>query len=202
MGDFLFIYFKEEMKNIAIFGSGAGTNAEKIIEYFSHHPTIKVALVVSNKHEAGILKVALNNDIPSVVVNRGDFYSTDKLIILMKEKEIDLIVLAGFLWMIPENILKNYPDKLLNIHPALLPEFGGKGMYGMKVHEQVHQSGKLKTGISIHKVNEHYDEGEIVFQTTCDIDSSDTPASIATKVQQLEHHYYPIIIERVMSDEL
>ena len=188
------------MKNIAIFASGSGTNAENIIQYFKKNEKIEVKLVLSNKKDAYVLERAKNHNIPVIVFNRDTLYNTDDLIIILKEFSIDLIVLAGFLWLMPDNIIKTYPNKIINIHPALLPKYGGKGMYGMKVHETVINNNEKESGITIHYVNEFYDEGKIVFQTKCPVDETDTPDSLAEKVHELEYEYFPMIIEKLLSD--
>ncbi len=183
------------MNRIAIFASGSGTNAEKIIRHFNHHPQIEVAMLMSNKPDAYALTRAANLGVPASVFSRIEFQDgtvSDSLI----KAGITHIVLAGFLWLIPENLTRNFPDRIINIHPSLLPAFGGKGMYGNRVHQAVKDAGASETGISIHLVNEHYDEGRILFQAKCSISDSDTPDSIAEKVHALEYMYYPELIEQ------
>ena len=187
------------MTNIAIFASGTGSNARKIIEYFKNSPDIKVALVVSNKKDAGVLEIAREHGIPTQVIDRKMFYETEDLLGILKKHEIGFVVLAGFLWLIPSYLVKSFEKKMVNIHPALLPKFGGKGMYGMRVHEAVKETGETETGITIHWVNEHYDEGNIVFQTSCVVSPEDSPADIARKVQQLEHRHFPTVIEQLIT---
>lgn len=187
------------MLNIAIFASGAGSNARKIIEYFKNSPDIRVALVVSNKKDAGVLDIAREHGIPTQVIDRQMFYETQDLPGILKKHEISFIVLAGFLWLLPSYLVKTYEKRIVNIHPALLPKFGGKGMYGMRVHEAVQKSGETESGITIHWVNEHYDEGDIVFQASCPVSPGDTPADIARKVQQLEHRHFPNVIEKLIN---
>lgn len=179
---------------IAIFASGSGTNAEKIVTYFKGHPSIGVAAILTNNPNAGVLARAKRLNIPAKVVTKEEYLSTDILDWLQKEK-ITHIVLAGFLWLIPSHLLKAFPDKMINIHPALLPKFGGKGMYGMKIHELIHQLNETETGITIHLVNENYDEGKILYQDKCVVDRGDTPQQIAEKVHQLEYTCYPRVIE-------
>jgi phosphoribosylglycinamide formyltransferase 1 len=179
---------------IAIFASGSGTNAEKIVTYFKGHPSICVAAILSNNPTAGVLERAKRLNIPAKVATKDEYLSMEILNWLQKEK-ITHIVLAGFLWLIPAHLLKAFPDKMINIHPALLPKFGGKGMYGMKIHEMIRQMNETKTGITIHLVNENYDEGKILYQDKCVVDMDDTPQQIANKVHQLEYACYPPVIE-------
>lgn len=186
-------------KNIAIFASGEGTNAQRIIDYFKNSEKIRVALVVSNKETANVLNRAKAASIETYLLSKADFVENDTTIRFLKSKNIDLIVLAGFLWMIPENLVKAFPNKIINIHPALLPKFGGKGMYGMNVHNAVIQAKEQQSGISIHFVNEHYDEGEIISQHTCTVSENDTPESLAIKIHELEYEFFPIAIEKVLS---
>ena len=186
------------MKNIAIFASGSGTNAQNIAEYFKPDKNIRVSLILANKPDALVLERARKLSIPSLVFSRKDFYECDHVLNIIQEYKIDFIVLAGFLWMIPNNLLKAFPRRIINIHPALLPKYGGKGMYGDKVHQAVIQSGDKKTGISIHYVNDHYDEGEIIFRKSFDIQPGDTAESIAKKVHALEYKYFPVVIEEIV----
>ena len=186
------------MHNIAIFASGSGTNAQNIAEYFKHHPGIRIALVLSNKPDAYVLQRAVKLGIPTFVFDRRLFYETEDVMEVLKRFEIDFIVLAGFLWLVPQYLLKAFPSRMVNIHPALLPKFGGKGMYGDKVHQAVIESGEKRSGISIHFVNDHYDEGEIIFQDSFDVLPGDTPESIAHRVHELEYKHFPRIIEEVV----
>ncbi len=187
------------MKRIAIFASGNGSNAQVISEYFNDHPEITVSLILSNKKEAYVLQRAKIMNIPSFVFSRQEFYKTDKVLNILKKYKIDFIVLAGFLWLVPENILKVYNNKIINIHPALLPKYGGKGMHGNRVHKAVIENHDKESGITIHKVNEKYDEGEIVFQVKCPVEKFDDHESLAKKVHQLEYKYYPKIIEKLLT---
>lgn len=187
------------MKNIAILASGAGSNAQKIIEYFSNRMDISVHLIISNKKDAGVLSIAKLSGISSLVISKDSFYQSTDLLLALEKHEIDFIVLAGFLWFIPAYLIHNYPDRMVNIHPALLPKYGGKGMYGHFVHEAVHEAKELFSGITIHYVNEKYDEGSIVFQEKCEISPIDQPLDIAKKVQLLEHTYYPVVIDQLVS---
>lgn len=186
------------MKNIAIFASGSGTNAQQIAEYFSSSDLARIALILSNKPDAFVLERAKKFNIPTVTFSRKDFYESDIILDILKNHNIDIIVLAGFLWFVPDNILRGFPRRIINIHPALLPKHGGKGMYGEKVHQAVIQSGDKRTGITIHFVNDHYDEGEIIFQDSFEVLPGDTPESIAQKVHQLEYLHFPRIIENVV----
>ncbi len=190
------------MKNIAIFASGSGTNAQNIVEYFIDNKRINVSLILSNDKNAFVLKRAEKLNIPFQSFDKGDFYKSTNVIGLLKDYSIDFIVLAGFLWLIPLSLIKEYPNKMINIHPALLPKYGGKGMYGMKVHEMVIANGDGESGISIHYVNEKYDEGEIILQATIDILQSDTPESIAQKIHKLEYKHYPEVIKNCVINEV
>ena len=189
----------KSVKNIAILASGAGSNAQKILEHFSDRMDIAVRLIVSNKQEAGVLNIAKVASIDTFIVTRDSFYSTSDLLVELDKRNIDFIVLAGFLWLIPLYLIQHYPDRIINIHPALLPKYGGKGMYGHFVHEAVHLAKETHSGITIHYVNEKYDEGSIVFQERCEILPSDQPEDIARKVQVLEHSYYPTVIDQLVS---
>ena len=186
------------MKNIAIFASGSGTNAENIIAYFSTRNTAKVALVLSNKRDSFVLKWAAKHNIRSVFFDRKEFYVSGKVLRYLLLYKIDFVVLAGFLWLVPDNILELYHDRIINIHPALLPAYGGKGMYGESVHKAVIGNHEKESGISIHYVNDSYDKGEIIFQARCKVDASDTPDSLAKKVHVLEYQHYPIVIEDIV----
>lgn len=187
---------------LAIFASGGGTNAEQIIRYFKNHKNILVGMILSNNKDAFVLKRALKHKIPQFVFDRNTFYKEKSVDELLKLNEIDFIVLAGFMWLIPERFVKAYPNKIVNIHPALLPKYGGKGMYGHHVHEAVVKNREQKSGITIHWVNEQYDEGAIIYQATCAITSSDTPEDVAHKVHKLEYEHYPRIIEQVIMERL
>ncbi|MCW5912249.1 MAG: phosphoribosylglycinamide formyltransferase [Cyclobacteriaceae bacterium] len=181
---------------LAIFISGSGSNAEKIIAHFQNHESIKVALLLSNHAEAYGLQRAARYHIPTLVFNKTQFRESDEIVSVLKAAGVTHLVLAGFLWLIPQNLIEAFPHRIINIHPALLPKFGGRGMYGMRVHEAVKAAGETETGITIHEVNAHYDEGKILFQQKCRVENSDTPGQIAQKVQQLEHRHYPATIER------
>jgi phosphoribosylglycinamide formyltransferase-1 len=188
------------MKNIAIFASGSGTNAENIAEYFKGNPHVCIKLILSNRPDAYVLKRAEKFDIPTFIFNRRQFNQTEDVLNVLKENRISLIVLAGFLWLVPVHILKAYPNRIINIHPALLPKYGGKGFYGSVVHEAVIRSGDKESGITIHYVNEIYDSGQIIFQARCAVEPGDTPESLAHKVHQLEYKYFPGVIEKMLLD--
>ncbi|UYQ92581.1 phosphoribosylglycinamide formyltransferase [Chitinophaga horti] len=187
------------LKNIAIFASGAGSNAQKIIDHFRGSQSVSVKLILCNKPGAGVLNIAASENIPSILIEKEPFFHSDHYVQMLQQAEIDLVVLAGFLWKVPSNLVAAYPDKIINIHPALLPKFGGKGMYGNFVHEAVIAAGEKQSGITIHYVNDKYDDGRIILQETCDITENDTPATLAGKVHALEHRFYPAIVERLLS---
>lgn len=189
------------MCNISIFASGSGTNAENIIKYFLNKKSAKVALVLSNNPKAYVIKRAKQYNIPIKIFDRHEFYKTEEVLETLISNNIDFIVLAGFLWLVPENILNRYRRKIINIHPALLPKYGGKGMYGDRVHKAVIEAGEKESGITIHYVNEKYDEGDIIFQAHCPIDPGETVDSLAKKVHELEYRYYPAIIEKIITCE-
>lgn len=187
------------MKNIAILASGNGSNAQKIIDHFRHSSLAKVTFILSNKPGAGIFNIAEQENIPAVLIDKEEFFRGDTYVKMLQEKQIDLVVLAGFLWKVPSNLVAAYPDRIINIHPALLPRFGGKGMYGHFVHEAVLAAGEKESGITIHYVNEKYDDGGVILQERCAITANDTPDTLAKKVQALEHQWFPIIVERLLS---
>jgi phosphoribosylglycinamide formyltransferase-1 len=187
------------MRNIAIFASGSGTNAENIIKYFSNKNSARVSLVLSNKREADVLKRAATLNIRSVFFDHKELYVTDKVLRYLTLYKIDFIVLAGFLWLIPENILEAYDKRIVNIHPALLPKHGGKGMYGDVVHKAVIANHEKTSGITIHYVNKYYDKGDIILQAKCKVDPSDTPDTLASKVHALEYEHFPVVIEELVS---
>jgi phosphoribosylglycinamide formyltransferase-1 len=188
------------MNKIAIFASGSGTNAQNIIEYFNSRKTAVVSCVLSNKSDAYVLKRAQNFNVPTFIFNRQEFYETAKVVDYLIENEVNWIVLAGFLWLVPENIVDSFPDRIVNIHPALLPKYGGKGMYGLNVHNAVLESKDPETGITIHLVNRKYDEGNIIFQARCRVERGDTAESLAERVHKLEYKYYPAIIEQLITN--
>ncbi|MBC7849073.1 MAG: phosphoribosylglycinamide formyltransferase [Chitinophagaceae bacterium] len=186
------------MNSLAIFASGAGSNAQKIIERFQSHDAIKVALVVSNKSNAGVLNIAEKAAIPTMLIERDQFFRGDGYIPSLKEYKIDWIILAGFLWKVPDMLINAYRGKIINIHPALLPNYGGKGMYGDFVHEAVIAAKENRSGITIHFVDEHYDHGDIIFQAHCDINESDNAALLASKIHRLEHEHFGRVIEETI----
>jgi phosphoribosylglycinamide formyltransferase-1 len=185
-------------KRIAIFASGSGSNAQKIMEFFKKHADAEVALVLTNNPEAYVLQRADNFEVPSHIFDKQEFYKSDDIISLLKNLQIDLIVLAGFLWLIPENLITAFPNRIINIHPSLLPKYGGKGMYGNKVHQSVLHAGEEESGITIHFVNEHFDEGETIHQSRFKIEKGDDLEMIKFKGQQLEHLHYPKVVEQVL----
>ncbi len=190
------------MTHLAIFASGAGSNARKIIEYFDGHPQIRVSLVVCNKPGAGVLKIAEEAGIPTLLIEKEPFFRGDGYLPVLQSRQIGFVVLAGFLWKVPETLIQAYPRRIVNIHPALLPKYGGKGMYGGFVHSAVLQNRETETGITIHFVDEHYDNGDIIFQATCKVDADDTAESVAQKVHQLEHRYFPEVIEKTVLESM
>lgn len=193
------------MKRIVIFASGNGTNAQRIIDHFKGSTDAQVVQVLSNNKGAKVLERANSSKISAISFNRTALYKTDDILHLLQATRPDLIVLAGFLWLFPEKIINHYPDQIINIHPALLPDFGGKGMYGMHVHEAVyafakaHKGEKTYTGITIHKVTPEYDKGEYLFQEKVEVTTTDTPETIAQKVHELEYKHFPLVIEKVLN---
>lgn len=186
------------MKKIAIFASGSGSNAENIIQFFAKNPEISVNSIFCNVPGAYVLERAKKYHIPAYVFNREELKNPEKLLRQLQEQEIDFIVLAGFLWLMPSCITAAYPNRIINIHPALLPNYGGKGMYGDKVHQAVIAAGEKESGITIHYVNEHYDEGAPIFQAHCPVTPEDTPDTLASKVHALEYEHFPRVIEEVI----
>lgn len=186
------------MTRIAIFASGSGTNAENIINYFKGNKKIEVGCIISNKKDAFVLERAKNLNIPSAFFSKEEFNSTSKVIEYLIQSKINFIVLAGFLLKVPQNLLNLFPQNIINIHPALLPKFGGKGMYGDNVHKAVVEANEAESGITIHYVNENYDEGAIIFQAKCKVEQNDTYDMVAQKVHKLEYEYFPQIIEDLL----
>ncbi|MFT3979078.1 MAG: phosphoribosylglycinamide formyltransferase [Ferruginibacter sp.] len=183
---------------LAIFASGAGSNAQKIIEHFSNDSSVEVSLVVCNKPEAGVLHIANTHHIETLLIERERFFKGDAYIHELQQRDIDYIILAGFLWKIPAALVKAWPSRIINIHPALLPKYGGKGMYGHHVHDAVIAAGEKESGITIHYVDEIYDNGKTIFQATCTVEAGDTPASLAQKIHQLEHRHFPEVIASLL----
>lgn len=185
-------------KRIAIFASGSGSNAQKIIEHFDENREAEVTIILSNRPDAYVLERADNHEIPTHVFDREEFYNSEKVKNLLQSLKIDLIVLAGFLWLIPDNLLEAFPRRIINIHPALLPGYGGKGMYGDRVHRAIMEAGETQSGITIHYVNGEYDAGDIIYQAQFKIEKNDNLDMIRYKGQQLEHQHYPRIIENLL----
>ncbi len=190
---------KKEIKHVAIFASGAGSNALKIIAYFKNSATITISLVVCNNPNAGVIKIAANSGISVLLIEKEAFGLTGYVPELRKQK-IDFIVLAGFLWKIPEILIEAFPHKIINIHPALLPAYGGRGMYGNAVHNAVLTAKEKQSGITIHYVDEKYDHGEIIFQSICSVDEQDTVESLSGKIHDLEHKFYAKQIEKLLTN--
>lgn len=187
------------MKRIAIFASGSGSNAENIAHYFAGNTKVQISLILTNNPQAGVIQRARKLHIPIVIFDRKTFYESDRILELLLNQGIDLIVLAGFMMLIPASLVAAFPSRMVNIHPALLPKYGGKGMYGHFVHEAVVAAGEKESGITIHFVNEFYDEGNVIAQFPCELEPGDNPAEVAIKVQKLEHEYFPKIVEEVLN---
>ncbi|MBS1597026.1 MAG: phosphoribosylglycinamide formyltransferase [Bacteroidetes bacterium] len=196
-------------KRIAIFASGKGSNAQKIIDHFRSSTSVsksvdefktkvEIELIVSNKPDAGVVKIAQKEKIPFIIIDKEKFFRGDAYLPELKEKKIDFIILAGFLWKIPQALIHAYPNKIVNLHPALLPKYGGKGMYGQRVHEAVIAAGEKESGITIHYVDEIYDHGKIIFQAKCVVTENDTAESLAEKIHALEHTHFPRVIEELI----
>lgn len=188
---------KNRLKRIAIFASGSGTNAENIVSYFKNSSTINVVLILTNNPSAKVLERAQKLNIPSKIFNKNDLNESDEFLQFLIS-EVDYIILAGFLWLLPMRIIQKFPNRIINIHPALLPKYGGKGMFGMKVHQAVIENQEKETGITIHFVNESYDDGAIVFQKSIKLDENDTPEMVAAKIHELEYEYFPTVIESII----
>ncbi|MCU0410637.1 MAG: phosphoribosylglycinamide formyltransferase [Bacteroidales bacterium] len=186
------------MKHIVIFASGAGTNAENIIRYFSNEKKAKVSLVLSNKPQAKVLERAAALGVDSVFFDRRQFYETGEVQLMLRDRKTDLIVLAGFLWLVPQPIIDEYRGRIINVHPALLPLFGGMGMYGERVHRAVLDAGHTESGITIHYVNEEYDSGDIIFQARCPVLPDDDTDALASRVHELEYRHYPEVISKII----
>lgn len=187
------------MRNIAILASGNGSNAQAIVEYFEKKGKNPVKVILSNKSDAFVHERAKKLNIPSYSFSRDEFYNSSKVLDILNEYSVEYIVLAGFLWLVPTYLTKSFEKRIINIHPALLPKYGGKGMYGMKVHESIVASKEVETGITIHYVNEEYDKGDIIFQARCEVDENDTPEMVAQKVHALEYEHFPKVIENIVS---
>ena len=191
----------KRVKQIAIFASGSGSNAESIVNYFKGHDSINVASIYTNRKQAGVLERAARLGIQSTVFTKKSFIEEDVIIKDLQSKNIDLIVLAGFLLLVPEHFIEAFPSKIVNIHPSLLPKYGGKGMYGMNVHKAVSESGDGETGITVHLVNKEFDKGKIISQIRCVIQPNEDPEKIAAQVLKIEHKYYPLIIDQLLENK-
>ncbi len=183
---------------IAVFASGNGSNARRIMEHFRNHPRVQVQLVVCNNPRAGVIQLAKDAHIPVLIIEKQEFTSGSGYLPALREAGIDFLVLAGFLWKLPTALVEAYPRRIVNIHPALLPRYGGKGMYGHHVHEAVLAAGEKESGITIHFADEQYDHGQTIFQARCPVEPGDTPATLAARVQQLEHRHYPLVLESLL----
>ncbi|MBN2639392.1 MAG: phosphoribosylglycinamide formyltransferase [Bacteroidales bacterium] len=184
-----------QVKKIALFASGSGTNVENIIQYFKKKSRVQIVLVLTNNPKAGVIERAKRLGVPVHIFDKTTLMSTNNISSVLQQFSVNLIVLSGFLLKVPQYLIDDFPEAIINIHPALLPGFGGKGMYGMNVHKAVIESGELKSGITIHLVNEHYDKGRVLFQQAIDIDKEETPDSLAKRIHELEYKYFPQIIE-------
>ncbi len=188
--------------SIAIFASGAGSNAQQIINYFRNSSSIKIALIVCNKPGAGVLTIAEKENITTLAIEKEHFFRGDAYLPQLRKAGIDFIVLAGFLWKIPQALIAAYPKRIINIHPALLPKYGGKGMYGSRVHTAVIGAGDKQSGITIHYVDEHYDNGDIIFQSRCKVKNEDTPETLTQRIHALEHKHFPKVIETIINKNI
>ena len=193
------------LKRIALFASGSGSNAEKIAAHFAGSLDIEVSLLLTNNPKAGVIDRARQGfgrglHVPVLLFDRPTFYNTDRIAQLLQQQQIDLIVLAGFMWLMPTSLVRAFPNQIINIHPALLPKFGGRGMYGHYVHEAVVAAGETESGITIHYVNEQYDEGQTIFQASCPVLSTDTPDDVAHRIQALEHKHYPRVVANLLAE--
>lgn len=186
------------MKRLALFASGSGSNAEQIATYFAGRPDVEVSLILSNNPKAGVIERARRLYLPVLLFDRTTFYDTDKIVAFLQQQRIDLVVLAGFMWLVPAALVRAFPGRIINIHPALLPKFGGKGMYGHHVHDAVVAASETETGITIHFVNEHYDDGQIIFQAACPVSPTDTADDVAQKIHELEYAHYPRVVDAVL----
>jgi len=188
----------DPLPRIALFASGNGSNVQRIAEYYSGKGLLEIAAIYCNKPEAYVLERAIHLNIPSVLFSRNTFIHTTEILDDLRARKVDWIILAGFLWLIPEYLIEAYPNKIVNIHPALLPNYGGKGMYGHKVHEAVINAGDPVSGITIHFVNQEYDAGQVIFQALCNVSVDDTPDTLAQKIHGLEYEHFPVVIGRLV----
>jgi phosphoribosylglycinamide formyltransferase-1 len=186
---------------LAILASGSGSNAENIHNYFSQRSDTQISIIVSNREDAYVHQRAKNLGIPSITLSKAELSDAETVIKVLRGYGVDFVVLAGYLLRIPVGLVAAYPNRILNIHPALLPKFGGQGMYGNRVHQAVVEAGEKESGITIHFVNENYDEGAVVFQATCPVLEGDTPEAVAARVHALEYRYYPVVIDEVLQKE-
>lgn len=190
-------------KQLVIFASGTGSNTINIINYFKNNPDVEVAMVLSNNADAPVLESAKKLGVPSLAFDKEDFKDEKGSVYeALKNTQPNLIILAGFLWKFPEFLIERFPGIIINIHPSLLPKFGGKGMYGSRVHQAVLENNEKKTGITIHWVNEHYDLGKVIFQTSIKVEKEDTVASLQQKIHELEHEKFPVVIEQILNGEI
>ena len=186
------------MIRLAILASGNGTNAQRISEYFAHHDKVQVACIIYNRKDAYVAERARRLGVPAKYFGRKDFYENGRVLEYLREQHIDWVILAGFLWLVPEDILNAFPNHIINIHPALLPKYGGKGMFGEHVHEAVIAHHEKESGITIHLVDNHYDRGTTLFQAKCQLTDEDTPDTLAAKIHELEQNHFPLIIEQTV----
>lgn len=189
------------MTNIAIFASGSGTNAQRIVEYFSTRKDITIKLILVNRADAFVLERAKKLGVPSLIFGRSEFYDSDAILQRLMEEQIDWVILAGFLWKVPDSLLAKFPHRIINIHPALLPAYGGRGMYGHHVHQAVIDHQEKESGITIHFVNDQYDAGAIIFQAKCPVRENDTPDTLAARIHELEYNYFPVVIEQTIDQQ-
>ena len=190
------------MKRIVIFASGSGTNAENLIKFFHNSDNASVIQVLTNNPHAKVLERAKKLKVSALSFNRIAFSKTEDVLNILRASKPDLIVLAGFLWKFPAKILNEFPNKVINVHPALLPNYGGKGMFGMHVHEAVVANKETETGITIHYVNEHYDEGAVIFQAKCDVNRNDSADDVAAKIHKLEMEHFPVVVNQVLKSQI
>ncbi len=181
--------------------SGNGTNAQNLIQYFKNHKSIHVVLVISNRSDAYVLQRAKGEQVPSMVIQKQDWQDKEKVLSIFKSRDIEFVVLAGYLLLLPSWLVKRYQGRIINIHPSLLPRYGGKGMYGDKIHKAVIEAGDKLSGITIHYVNEEYDKGDIIFQTECSVDPNDTPDTLAAKIHKLEYEHFPRVAEKIIREK-
>ncbi|NBA85710.1 phosphoribosylglycinamide formyltransferase [Emticicia sp. CRIBPO] len=190
------------MVRIVIFASGSGSNAERIIEYFEKKGGVEVVMILTNNPQAGVIERGRRLGVPTLIFDRKTFTQTDKIVEILRYQAVDWVILAGFLWLVPQNIIRAYHNRIINIHPALLPKYGGKGMWGHHVHQAVVDNREKESGITIHMVDEKYDEGKVIFQASCAVDENDTAETVAQKIHLLEYEHFPVIIDKVVNWEL